>query len=70
MSYLLAFSSGMLASFWFTSFCLNRYYRSAIWEMQEKLQVEQLKARLKQEEARRTRYEKEIDDLLRQRTAE
>ena len=67
MNTMIIFLIGFLSGGWSCSYILNRHYRSTIWEMKEKLQIEQLKVRLKREEAKRTRYEKEIDEILRQR---
>lgn len=64
MSYLFVFSTGMLIGSWITAFCLNNYYRSDIWQASKSVKLEELHVQQKRKEAQRTRYEREIHDIL------
>lgn len=68
MNNMIVFLIGVLSGGWSCSYMLNRYYRSDIWQALKKLRLEELHVQQKRKEAQRTRYEREIDDLLRQRT--
>jgi hypothetical protein len=64
MTYFFVFWLGIGIGVWITSYCFNRYYQSDIWEAAKAVKLEEFHVQQKRKEAQRTRYEKEIHDIL------
>jgi hypothetical protein len=67
MIFWIGFILGTLAGTWATSWKLNHYYRSDVWDARKAVLLEQLLLQRKRYEVQRTKAELEIDRILRER---